>query len=300
MLRKTDSTQPIRKDPAMNLMKRITTSNSINRCKTLLGTYVDVTIVGKQKSDVLLNISQRVFSRIQKIENLLSFHSDDSELSYVNFNAYYHPCIISDEMREVLEQALEISQLTDGFYDVSIASELVKNGFLPDKSIRSDNDASWKDISLVGNELKFLKNLQIDLGGIAKGYAVDQALKEVEGEDIDIIINAGGDLTMSHWSDKSVEIRVPSLKKFDVVNLKMKNSSVATSASYYFDKNKNPIISPKSKKMIKDKKSISVFAPNCMLADALTKVAFLHDNGESIIKSFGAQMVVIDDKGVVI
>ncbi|MFT4718217.1 MAG: thiamine biosynthesis lipoprotein [Rickettsiales bacterium] len=271
--------------------------NTINRCKALLGTYVEMNISGDFLDDDLLNMSQGIFLRIEEIENLMSFHKYDSELSYINSNAYHQSCSISNEMYDVLKQALVISELTNGLYDISIGSELVKNGFLPDRSIKSDNSANFRDISLGDNKVKFSKRLQIDLGGIAKGYAVDQALLTIKNKDVKVVINAGGDLIMNDWIHKSIDIKVPSLASNKMVNIKMKNKAVATSASYYFDNNKNPIVSPNTKRMVDDKRSVSVFAPNCMLADALTKVAFLDKNYMSLIKSLDAEVIFVNEFG---
>lgn len=271
--------------------------NSINRCKALLGTYVDVQIKGDLEDNELLDISSNVFDRIEKIQDLLSFHDENSELSYINSNAYYHSCKISKEMRDVLEVAIELGDLTDGMYDITIASELVKNGFLPDLSFRSDDDASYKNIKIEGNQVRFTKRLQIDLGGIAKGYAVDQGLMEVGDRDVKVVINAGGDIASNNWQSEEVDIRSPKLNEVDLKRIKMKNKAVATSASYYFNDNKNPIISPKSKEMIDDRRSVSVFAPNCMIADALTKVAFLDGNAPRLMEMFKAKALFINENG---
>ena len=83
----------------------------------------------------------------------------------------------------------------------------------------------------------------------------------------------------------------------ELKRIKMKNKAVATSASYYFNDNKNPIISPKSKEMIDDKRSVSVFAPNCMIADALTKVAFLDGNAPRLMEMFKAKALFINENG---
>lgn len=273
--------------------------NSISRCKPLLGTYVNIDLFGDYSDGELLNISQKIFKRIEKIESLMSFHKADSELSCLNANAYYSPCSVSGEMKEILTTALKLSDLTNGTYDITIGSELVKNGFLPDRAIRTDNDASYKDIIIKNNRVKFNKRLQIDLGGIAKGYAVDQGLLEVKEANIHVIINAGGDLAMNDWEDKSINIRIPSSKNGQLANFRMMNKALATSASYYFDDNKSAIISPQTKKMLQDKRSVSVFAPSCMLADALTKVAFLYKNSASLLKSFDAHALFIDEYGTV-
>lgn len=271
--------------------------NTINRCKPLLGTYVEIELSGDYEEGYLLDMSCTIYDRIEQIQNLLSFHDENSELSYINSNAFFHSCKISREMSDVLKQALKFSELTDGLYDVCIASELVKNGFLPDRSIRVDESANYKDIEVHGNEIRFNKRLQIDLGGIAKGYAMDEALRVVGDEGVRVIINAGGDIISNNWEDRMIDIRVPELGKKEFMDMKMKDKAVATSSSYYFDNNKNPIISPKSRKMIEDKRSVSVFASNCMIADALTKIAFLDKNANKIMNLFSAKMIFINEQG---
>ena len=281
----------------MLLAKKQNPLNIFNRCKPALGTFVEVALKADKTDDELFAISQKIFNRIEKIEKMMSFHDDESELNYINSNASFHSCLISQEMNEVLTKALELSKLTNGLYDISIASELVKNGFLPDKSIRADKEARWEDIQIKDHKIFFKKRLELDLGGIAKGYAIDQAFLEVQNEEIDIIINAGGDILMNNWQGKSVDIRVPA-NLGSIVNVNMKNKAVATSASYFFDEEKSPIICPKTKKMLKDNRSISVFAKDCMIADALTKVAFLDSkNTAQILKLFNAKAIIIDEQG---
>jgi thiamine biosynthesis lipoprotein len=273
------------------------TTNTISRSRPFLGTYVNVEVRSSLSDDKLIKISQKIYNRISQLEKMLSFHEEESELSYINTNAYHHDCSISDEMHEVIKQALQISKITNGLYDISIGGELMKRNFLPKKYHKSNNNSNWQDIILKKNKIKFKKKLQIDLGGIAKGYIVDQALLEVQNEKANIIINAGGDVIMNNWSNEFVNVRVPSNINKKFKRLLMKNKAVATSSSYYFNSNKNPIIIPSSKKMLKDKRSASVFAASCMIADALTKVVFLCKNSVEILKNFGAQAVIIDEKG---
>lgn len=77
----------------------------------------------------------------------------------------------------------------------------------------------------------------------------------------------------------------------------MHQAALATSSNYYIDVNKSAIIDPFTKKELKDKKSISVFASNCMLADALTKVAFLDITLIPIFKPLGVKAISIDESG---
>src|SRR5690606_6452766 len=101
----------------------------------------------------------------------------------------------------VLRGAKEVSERSDGLFDITAGARLVTWGFLPAPvgAPVPDDTASWRDIVLEDeNRVRFQKPLWIDLGGIAKGYAVDRALAAMGlGKDIQVCVNAGGDLRVS-------------------------------------------------------------------------------------------------------
>ena len=270
--------------------------NFIRRCKPLLGTYVEINITADKPDDYLFYLSNSMFEEISRIHNLMSFHDQDSEVNLLNREAVSREIEISKDLQIVLSTALEISAHSNGAYDVTIASSLIDDGQLPDYGIETDKDANWQDIKLANGKVKFVKKLQIDLGGIAKGYAVNKAMEIADNNDCDIVINAGGDLMMNQWKNKAVYVKNPAdnLKEVDLV---MKNAAIATSASYNTDKI-HSIFSSFDKKPINDNSSISVFASNCMIADALTKIVFLDKkNCSKILNKFSAEAVVIDEQG---
>ncbi|MEM7027217.1 MAG: FAD:protein FMN transferase [Pseudomonadota bacterium] len=267
--------------------------NSLSRCKPLLGTYVEINIESEKDRETLLTLSTEAFAKIERIEQLMSFHNPDSELSFINKHAFNYPCSLSLETETVIQTALDISQITNGIFDVTIAPVLSAMGLLPDINVDTDESANWRDIDIQNEMIHFNKPLQIDLGGIAKGYAVDLALSIFDDSD-DVVINAGGDMKMSQWQNKIVGIRHPDLSKNKIIDIPMRAAAVATSANYYLD-GKSAIISPATKHAIKDDRSISIFADNCMHADALTKVAFLHNQNESILNQYNASIIKLSD-----
>lgn len=274
--------------------------NLIRRCKPLLGTYVEIQLIGDMPEDDLLDLSIAAFSEIEKIERLMSFHCQDSELSYVNRMAHQRPCAISAEMTQVLHRALALSEISEGLFDVSIAPTLIRSGLLPDHGVAIDNSASWRDILLQGGMLSFSRQLQLDLGGIAKGFAVDQAIA-VLPEGVRAVVNAGGDLRMTHWQDQSVAIRIPG-QQSQVVEVPMQASSVATSACYYLDEREgaaSAIVLPEFQLPVNDGRSFSVFTKDAMLADALTKVVFLAPERAALLEQFDASAVMVDEQGCV-
>ena len=247
----------------------------------------------------LLEMSHRVFAEIGKIEILMSFHDPDSELSYINREAARGVCEISDDMSVVLNTALQISALTEGRYDLSIAPELIKRGLLPDvgRGVREPSD--WRDVCLVGNRLSFAKPILLDLGGIAKGYAVDKAFSVICNQVDEVVINAGGDLRVKQWQGHRVGIKTPACGEQATADVPMQDAALATTAAYYFDKGESGIVDPHTKQAVFDDRSISVFAPSCIVADALTKVVLLAENAAEVVKLMQASAVLVDQDGTV-
>ena len=267
--------------------------NTITRCKPLLGTYVEMTVSGNQSRSDLIDLSSIAFSEIENVQNLMSFHDQESQLSYINKHAFDHSCDLSPELEEVLRQAVQISEMTQGVFDISVASELVKNGKLPNHGISVDETADWSDIKISQGQVKFEKPMLLDLGGIAKGYAVDKAISALD-DTVEAVINAGGDMRMTHWQGQSISIRNDALGNH--CNLEMSAPAVASSADYFLN-GESVIISPDLRQPVQDPTTYSVFASNCMLADALTKIAFLSEDRVDIIRSYDAQLVSVDQTG---
>lgn len=269
--------------------------NSISRCKPLLGTYVRLSLTADAARETLLAMSVRAFARIERVERLMSFHDPDSELSRLNRLAHRQPCPVSAETGAVLRQALRLSRASHGLFDISIAPALIRQGLLPAIDGDIDESANWRDLRLENGRVSFAKKMLIDLGGIAKGYAVDQAMS-VLSDDIDAVINAGGDIRMNRWRDKTVSIRYAASGHEQTVEAPMRAAAIASSASYYLN-GKGAIIAPGQRQAPDSPCVYSVFASNCMLADALTKIAFLSGGRHDLIRASGARLLCVDRRG---
>lgn len=269
--------------------------NSISRCKPLLGTYVRLSLTADAARETLLAMSVRAFARIERVERLMSFHDPDSELSRLNRLAHRQPCPVSAETGAVLRQALRLSRASHGLFDISIAPALIRQGLLPAIDGDIDESANWRDLRLENGRVSFAKKMLIDLGGIAKGYAVDQAMS-VLSDDIDAVINAGGDIRMNRWQDKTVSIRYAASGHEQTVEAPMRATAIASSASYYLN-GKGAIIAPGQRQAPDSPCVYSVFASNCMLADALTKIAFLSGGRHDLIRAFDARLLCVDRRG---
>ncbi|MBL4781130.1 MAG: FAD:protein FMN transferase [Porticoccaceae bacterium] len=270
---------------------------TIKRCKPLLGTYVSVHIRSDENSATLMELTRDVFSEIEEIEKSMSFHDPESELSYLNQHAADHPCELSEDMATVLTTALTLSRLSRGRYDISVAPQLIKNGHLPEIPHAALATACWRDIELSENVIRFARPLIIDLGGIAKGYAVDRAFLAVCEQVEEVVINAGGDLRMKQWRGEQLEIKTPGCGEGGGLKVAMQETAVATTAAYYMEAGTSNIIDPATRRPLVDGRSVSVFAPSCCLADALTKLVLLADNAAEILGSMGASALFVEQDG---
>lgn len=251
---------------------------NINRCKPLLGTYVSIDISAELDFEGLARISSIGYEAIIQVQALMSYHEPASQLSLINSKAHKTPILLHPHTEAVIKFAKELAEKTNGLFDPSIAPHLVKQGLLPDHYSSIKENSNWKNITIDNHHIFLIKPTHLDLGGIAKGYAVDLARSVMEKEFLtlnitnpQITINAGGDLTESHWQGKLIYIR-DSKTAAPAKQIEMQNTAVATSSYCFQEKNRYPIIDPIKNKPHKLTKSISIFSPSCMVSDALTKV----------------------------
>ncbi len=269
--------------------------NSIRQCKPLLGTYVEIHLTADLDDDALLDLSLAAFDEIERIQKLMSFHDPESELTRINQSAHLGAIEISTDLWNVLYFAQKLHHASGGFFDPAIAPELVRRGLLPDHGGAPARTAGWECVRLIEGAIHFTAPLKIDLGGIAKGYAVDRALAII-GDAVDATVNAGGDLAMTRWQGRDVEIRTPESNGRETITVPMENRALATSAAYFLQ-DQQVIFDPHDRLPLAGKRSVSVFAHSCMVADALTKVALLMSEPAEVVKNFDAAGFIMSLEG---
>lgn len=250
----------------------------------MLGTLVEISISADCGDQYLIDVSEQAFEVISSVHNTLSFHKPESELSLINQKAYYKPVRLSAMANKIFLFCQELYRDSEGLFDVSIAPLLINHLQLP--QVKKFNGVQFQvDFSQVVIEdqwITYKKPLLIDLGGVAKGYAVDLAMaviqKKLDRKLQQAYINAGGDIRFFDWYDQT--IMVPDIKK-KLCKVKMQQASVATSSTYYHH-GKSVIYHPLSQQVVDFKKTVSVFASHCMVADALTKIA-AHVSGQAAV-----------------
>lgn len=218
----------------------------------LMDTIIDLKYYGKN-SEKAMNES---INKLREIDNNMSLSKSDSEMVKINNNAGKRSVKVNDGFLNVINKAIYYGRLSDGAFDISIrpVDKLwgigTKNERIPkEKEIKENlKFVNYKNIETDNfNKTVFLrnKNMAIDLGGIAKGYAADELVKILKENNIKSgLINLGGNIYAykKDKNDKPFNIGIQDPKEengqiFAIINVK--NKSVVTSGNYerYFIKN---------------------------------------------------------------
>ncbi len=229
---------------------------------------------------------ERGFAAIAEIHRLMSFHEPTSDVSRLNRFAALEAVTVDPATFAVLETAQALARESDGVFDITVAADLVAWGFLPHPEDAPDTDpeASWRDIELNGDTVRFRRTLWIDLGGIAKGYAVDCALAAMAlPTHAQVSVNAGGDLRIAGANPERVQLRAPSdgqhVPVIEIENASLASSSGRDDQRLADGRTVGPHVNGNTHQAVGIHGFVSVVAEDCMIADALTKVVLARGSG---------------------
>src|SRR5262249_11565955 len=152
-------------------------SASIHRARPLLGTIVEMTVIGPARAG-LDAAADAAFAAIAKVHRLMSFHEPTSEVSRLNRAATARPVRVDAWTWDVIATAVELARRSGGAFDITVAPLLQAAGLLPADAARARDAAPAPHDAiepLPGHRIRFRHPAtRIDLGGIAKGFAVDR------------------------------------------------------------------------------------------------------------------------------
>jgi FAD:protein FMN transferase len=278
-------------------------SIEVRRARPLLGTFVE--IAGHGKNGVHLEWAiDAAFTSIAHVQRLMSFHDPLSEVSWINRHAFNKSVRVHPWTWRVLKCAQEFSCESNGLFDITTARQLVKWNYLPPPNACLDN-GSWRDIVL-GDEcrVRFRKRVIIDLGGIAKGFAVDRAVEALKRNGVVAgIVNAGGDLRTFGSASQLVHVRHPAEPRRIAGAVRLRERAMATSGIYferrkYRGKDVAPLVDGHTGQPGRELISVSVGATECMVADALTKIVFvLREKAGGLLAQYGADALLLERDG---
>jgi len=271
------------------------------RARPLLGTLVEIS-VGGAREKILHAAIEKAFERIKLVHDLMSFHDESSDVSRLNRFAHRRWVSIHPLTFKVLKMAQQISEETNGIFDCAIANHLVRWQYLPRWNfVPRSGKGTFRDIDLSNSpKVKFQKPLAIDLGGIAKGFAVDEAVRMLKSSGVFYgVVNAGGDLKIFGKKKQAVAIRSPRNDGKFISLVPVSETSVATSAGYFSSKicrgrKVSAMVDPRKGIPLLKRWSVSVFADSCMIADALTKVVFaLGEQSAAFMSKFKTSALIL-------
>ena len=260
--------------------------------KYVMGTVFEIAAYdpsSQHASDALDN----AFQEIVRIDNLLSNYKTDSALSSLNLSAHFHAEKVPSDLYRVVEESLHFSRLSDGKFDISIAplvnlwKAAIAGEGTPSLARQQAARAcvGYEKIELTPPDQIMFHSpcMQLDLGAIGKGYAVDRAAEVLHSLGIrNALINAGGSTILALGSPPGqnawlVHLRDPSQKVDPQVMLKDQSVSTSeqTSPSLLGDDSAGHIIDPDTGIPLKTGFAISVIAQTGMSSDALSTTSLL-------------------------
>ncbi len=278
--------------------------------RVMLGTVVEIKIVDADPQKARQALSA-AFNEISRIEKLMSHFDRDSVLSQLNKRGYS----TNQELSALILQAVEISRISDGGFDVTVGPLMnlwdfkAKVPRVPTiQQIRQAlANIGYKKIDFDSNKNRIMikKGIDIDLGGIAKGYATDKAVAILQKEGIGTaLVNAGGDIRAIGDREWHIGLKNPRGKDI-LASIIVKNRAVVTSGDYerYFIKGGrryHHILDPHTGYPAEQCQSVTVIAPSASAAVALAKGIFVAGPAKGLAIASSqpqTETIIIDTQG---
>jgi FAD:protein FMN transferase len=284
-------------------------SNSARRARPLLGTFAEIAVADAAPSEMHAAIDA-AFDAVAKVHALMSFHDANSDVGRLNSEAFARPLEVHRWTFKVLEAAMDLHRRSAGLFDIAIAPILQNMGLLPrppaHRAANSGDKATSAAIELLSDHrVRFHhRGIRIDLGGIAKGFAVDRAIEVLRDFGISRgVVNAGGDLAAFGPHSETVYIRDSRDPRRLICGIEIENQALASSGGY-FDPFRSAcplgltIIDPRTHKPASMINAATVRAPSCLIADALTKVVMIAGSAAAaLLEQYQASALVVLPSG---
>ena len=286
----------------------------------MLGSPFEMTVVAKDTIQGNIYIDMAV-AEVKRIENLISDWIPTTQISQVSKNSGIQPVKVDKEVYDLVERAIKVSQLTSGAFDISYASMDKIWKFDGSMKAMPTPEAIKQSVARIGYQKIVLdakaqtiylkeKGMKLGLGGIGQGYIADKIKDLLLSKGCTSgIVNVSGDINAWGYQTTGkpwiVAIVNPMNKNKVFATFPLENSSVETSGSYekfvVFDgKRYSHIIDPRTGYPAQGVVSVSVFAKQTEIADALATGIFVLgvDVGLNLVNQLkGIGCIIVDDKG---
>jgi FAD:protein FMN transferase len=260
-----------------------------------------------------------VMADMHRIDQAMSPHKPTSELCCINREAATHAVRLSDEMYELVARAIEFSVLSDGAFDITYASVGhlydYRAGIKPSDAALAEARAAigYQHLQLdrANRSLRFARTgVRIDLGGFAKGHAVDRGAAILRRFGMtNAIVTAGGDshvLGDRRGRPWTIAIADPRRPGEVVAVLPLEDTAISTSGDYerfFIDADGqrcHHLIDPKTGRSPSSVRSVTILADDGLTSEALSKTVFVAglETGLQLVEAQpGVDAVVVDAAG---
>lgn len=291
-----------------------------SKTEFLMDTICEVKVVTSNRK-FANRVMEKVFSEVANIDKKLGFDKE-SEIVKINTNGWSSPVKVSDDTYYLIEKSIEIYKLTDGAFDITTGVLTSLWGFdnfsKKEKFVVPSHDEiirvlQFVDASLIvldkNTKTVFLKKkgVRLNVGGIAKGYAIKRAKEILESYNIEkFLINFGGDVYVKNGKGKTLPWRVavqhPRDKNKFLTVLELYTTSCATSGDYerYFmtdNKRYHHIFDPKTGYPKEGVVSVTVLCEDPVLADALSTAIFVlgKEKGLKLAQKLNIECIIVEE-----
>lgn len=264
----------------------------VRRTQFIMGTLVEIT-VSHSDPELAQTMITQAFDEMSRIEKLMSTYIPDSEISQINRAAGKKAIPVSPEVEEVIHEGIFWSEQSKGAFDLTVEPLVQLWGFDGEIEVIPGNKTlkktaslvNYKDIEIKNHTVKLTRTgMAINVGGLAKGYAVDRAVSLLRGQVGNGIVNAGGDLYAFGKKDPktpwNIGLQHPRQPQELLAAFAVQNQAVATSGDYqrYFIKDGvryHHIFDPRTGKPAREMISATLITTEVMEADALATAVFV-------------------------
>ena len=282
---------------------------------------IEIILMGDDEGSADKAVLQ-AFQEMKRIETLMSSWIDSSDVTRINRSAGKEWVKVSPETMEVIKKAKEISELSEGAFDITVAPLVdlwrkAREKKTPPsmEDVKGKLDlVNFKNIGIDPKGRVFLKKegMAIDLGGIAKGHAVDKAFNVLRSLGYNnLIVNAGGDLRAGGTKNNqpwSIGIQNPREPQKILTRIPLSDVAVATSGDYqkffiYQGKQYHHILNPKDGFPTEGCQSVTIVTKNCITADGLATAIFVlgPEKGYALCQKLdGVDCLIVYEEGKII
>ncbi|MBH0179171.1 MAG: FAD:protein FMN transferase [Nitrospira sp.] len=294
----------------------------VKRAQMHMGTLVTITAVAADLEAGHKAI-QAGFNDIKRLEQLLSTWIPESELSRVNAEAGRRPVPVSRETLDLVARSMEMARLTEGGFNIAVGPAVDAWSVTERQHIPSDEELQRLKILIdvaaiqidMTRQTIYLphKGMKIDVGGIGKGYAADQAAEEMKkaGAQGGVVALSGDIKTFGVLPDAAgfpVGIKHPRKEGAVIAVIDLQDEAISTAGDYerYFERDGvryHHILDPQTLQPARSCQSVTVIGKEGVLVDGLDTGIFVlgPERGMALIERLaGVEAVIIDDQGTMI